>query len=160
MQNMYKIMLFLWKYIRQNCTFTEGFWSIPCLNWGKIIINISTEHQYWGVSSSLLLQNTRIGGTSLSLSLQNTSIGKASLLSSLQNTSIWRESSLLHSTTIYRSTTTTTILGCDSFELNLVFCNFWRTDRPKDRQTDLGIKAPSRSLKNQTNQRKPRAPIK
>ena len=29
----------------------------------------------------------------------------------------------------------------------VIFCNFWRTDRHTDRQTDLGIKAPSRSLK-------------
>ena len=38
----------------------------------------------------------------------------------------------------------------DGFVIFFVkFCNFWRTDRQTDRQrqTDLGIKAPSRSLK-------------
>ena len=30
----------------------------------------------------------------------------------------------------------------------LFVCNFWRTDRRTDRQTDLGVKAPSRSFKN------------
>ena len=36
---------------------------------------------------------------------------------------------------------------CEVLKIFVIFCNFWRTDRPTDRQTDLGIKAPSRSLK-------------
>ena len=41
---------------------------------------------------------------------------------------------------------------CNALQCFVRFCNFWRTDRPTDRQTDnqtgLDIKAPSRSSKN------------